>query len=68
MEQLQEANGAVGLAESTRSGLGPRIEVDGKDKNKQKKGGGGFQVGKRKVKTKLSALAKAKADQAMQLD
>lgn len=44
-----------------------KMKVDGKDK-KNKKGGSGFQVGKRKVKTKLSALAKAKADQAMELD
>ncbi|KAF7831769.1 mediator of RNA polymerase II transcription subunit 2-like [Senna tora] len=41
------------------------MKVDGRDK---KKGGSGFQVGKRKVKTKLSAVAKAKAAQAMELD
>lgn len=41
-------------------------QVDGSDK--KKKGGSGFQVGKRKVKTKLSALAKAKAEQAMEVD
>ncbi|KAE8123810.1 hypothetical protein FH972_018734 [Carpinus fangiana] len=34
--------------------------------HKNKKGGSGFQVGKRKVKTKLTALAKAKAAQAME--
>lgn len=41
-------------------------QVDGSDK--KKKGGGGFQVGKKRVKTKLSALAKAKAEQAMEVD
>ncbi|KAJ1403550.1 hypothetical protein SESBI_27258 [Sesbania bispinosa] len=40
--------------------------VDGSDK--KKKGGSGFQVGKRKLKTKMTALAKAKAAQAMELD
>lgn len=40
------------------------IQVDGSDK----KGKKGFQVGKRKVKTKLTAVAKAKAAQAMELD
>ncbi|RYR23762.1 hypothetical protein Ahy_B02g057256 [Arachis hypogaea] len=34
----------------------------------KKKGGSGFQVGKRKLKTKLTAVAKAKATQAMELD
>jgi len=43
------------------------IQIDGSDK-KKKKNSGGFQVGKRKVKTKLSALAKAKAAQAMEVD
>lgn len=43
------------------------IQIDGSDK-KLKKNSGGFQVGKRKVKTKLSALAKAKAEQAMEVD
>ncbi|KAL2625675.1 hypothetical protein AAZV13_07G065600 [Glycine max] len=43
-----------------------KMKVDGSDK--KKKGGSGFQVGKRKVKTKLTALAKAKAAQAMELD
>ena len=38
------------------------------DRNDKKKGGSGFQVGRRKVKTKLSALAKAKAEQAMEVD
>lgn len=46
--------------------LGKIVQVDGNDK--KKKGGSGFQVGKRKVKTKLTALAKAKAAQAMELD
>lgn len=41
-------------------------QVDGG--NKQKKGGNGFQVGKRKVKTKLTALAKVKAAQAMEVE
>lgn len=41
-------------------------QVDGSGKNK--KGRSGFQVGKRKVKTKLTALAKAKAEQAMEVD
>ncbi|XP_047181368.1 uncharacterized protein LOC124847834 [Vigna umbellata] len=39
------------------------MKVDGRNKKK-----GGFQVGKRKVKVKLTALAKAKAAQAMELD
>ncbi|KAI4355053.1 hypothetical protein L6164_003867 [Bauhinia variegata] len=42
-----------------------KMKVDGGTK---KKGGSGFQVGKRKVKTKLTAVAKAKAAQAMELD
>lgn len=42
------------------------MKVDRSDK--KKKGGSGFQVGKRKVKTKLTALTKAKAAQAMELD
>ncbi|KAF7137439.1 hypothetical protein RHSIM_Rhsim07G0016800 [Rhododendron simsii] len=43
--------------------------VDGNDKkNKKMKGASGFQVGKRKLKTKLTALAKAKAAQAMEVD
>lgn len=41
-------------------------QVDRSDK--KKKGGSGFQVGRRKVTTKLSALAKAKAEQAMEVD
>ncbi|KAL2335955.1 hypothetical protein Fmac_010401 [Flemingia macrophylla] len=40
-----------------------KMKVDGSDKKKK----GGFQVGK-KVKTKMTALAKAKAAQAMELD
>ncbi|GKU96868.1 hypothetical protein SLEP1_g10051 [Rubroshorea leprosula] len=39
------------------------MKVDGSEK--KRKGGSGFQVGKRKVKTKLTAVAKAKAAQAM---
>ncbi|KAL0905118.1 hypothetical protein M5K25_027297 [Dendrobium thyrsiflorum] len=42
-------------------------EIDGSDKKRKRKSGG-FQVGKRKLKTKLSALAKAKAAQAMEVD
>ncbi|KAK4769794.1 hypothetical protein SAY87_030326 [Trapa incisa] len=42
-----------------------KMKVDG---GKKKKGGSGFQVGKRKVKTKLTALTKAKVSQAMELD
>lgn len=41
-------------------------QIDGRDK--KKKGGSGFQVGKKKVKTRLSALAKAKAEQAMEIE
>ncbi|XP_048332677.2 uncharacterized protein LOC125423144 [Ziziphus jujuba] len=44
-----------------------KMKVDG-GVDKQKKGGRRFQVGKRKVKTKLTALAKAKAVQAMEVD
>lgn len=40
------------------------LQVDGSGKNKK----GGFQVGKRKLKTKLTATAKAKAAQAMEVD
>lgn len=40
-------------------------QVDG---GKKKKGGGKFQVGKKKLKTKLTAAAKAKAAQAMEVD
>ncbi|CAK8560830.1 unnamed protein product [Lathyrus oleraceus] len=43
-----------------------KMKVDGSDR--KKKGGSGFQVGKKKLKTKLSALSKAKAAQAMELD
>ncbi|KAE9460102.1 hypothetical protein C3L33_07984, partial [Rhododendron williamsianum] len=47
----------------------PPVVVDGNDKkNKKMKGASGFQVGKRKLKTKLTALAKAKAAQAMEVD
>lgn len=52
-----------------RSRLGLKylfLQVDGS--GKKKNGAGGFQVGKRKLKTKLTALAKAKAAQAMELD
>jgi hypothetical protein len=41
------------------------VQIDGGE-NKRK--GGQFKVGKKKVKTKLSALAKAKAAQAMEVD
>ncbi|KAK1265895.1 hypothetical protein QJS04_geneDACA000436 [Acorus gramineus] len=44
-----------------------QMKIDGKNKMK-KKGASGFPVGKRKLKTKLSNLAKAKAVQAMELD
>ncbi|XP_054785401.1 uncharacterized protein LOC129291875 [Prosopis cineraria] len=44
-----------------------KMKVDGSDKTK-KRAASGFQVGKRKVKTKLTAVAKAKAAQAMELD
>ncbi|EOX95988.1 hypothetical protein QUC31_005319 [Theobroma cacao] len=44
-----------------------KMKVDGSE-NKKKKGGSGFQVGKRKLKTKLTEVAKAKAAQAMELD
>ncbi|XP_009596264.1 uncharacterized protein LOC107810177 [Nicotiana tabacum] len=43
-----------------------KMKVDGKDKKKT--GGSGFQVGKKKLKTKLTPLAKAKAAQAMEVD
>ncbi|KAK7349524.1 hypothetical protein VNO77_06960 [Canavalia gladiata] len=42
-----------------------KMKVDGSGKKKFE---GGFQVGKRKVKTKLTAVAKAKVAQAMELD
>ncbi|KQK01455.1 uncharacterized protein LOC100844076 [Brachypodium distachyon] len=41
-----------------------KMKIDGSDKKK----GSSFKVGKKKVKTKLSALAKAKAAQAMEVD
>ncbi|KAI9109815.1 hypothetical protein K1719_018856 [Acacia pycnantha] len=41
------------------------MKVDGSGKTKKR---GGFQVGKRKVKTKLTAVAKAKAAQAMEIE
>lgn len=44
------------------------IQVDGSDMKRKGKNSGRFQVGKKKVKTKLSALAKAKAAQAMEID
>ncbi|RZC72517.1 hypothetical protein C5167_047993 [Papaver somniferum] len=43
-----------------------KMKVDGSAK--KKKGSTGFQVGKKKVKTKMTALNKAKAAQAMDLD
>ncbi|XP_042001795.1 uncharacterized protein LOC121751139 [Salvia splendens] len=42
-----------------------KMKVDGSSK---KKGGGGFQVGKKKLKTRMTPLAKAKAAQAMEVD
>lgn len=42
------------------------MKVDGGDKKQKKMSK--FKVGKKKVKTKLTALAKAKAAQAMELD
>ncbi|KAI3952044.1 hypothetical protein MKX01_004277 [Papaver californicum] len=44
-----------------------KMKVDGSS-CKKKKGSSGFQVGKKKVKTKMTALNKAKAAQAMDLD
>lgn len=41
------------------------VQIDGGEKKRK---GGQFKVGKRKVKTKLSALTKAKAAQAMEVD
>lgn len=41
--------------------------MDGSEK-KKKKGASGFSVGKKKLKTKLTPLAKAKAAQAMEVD
>jgi cytochrome c biogenesis protein ResB len=41
-----------------------KMKIDGDVKRK----GGKFKVGKKKVKTKLSALTKAKAAQAMEVD
>lgn len=43
------------------------LQVDGSDM-KNKKTRGVFHVGRKKVKTKLSNLTKAKAAQAMELD
>ncbi|KAM0009750.1 hypothetical protein Hdeb2414_s0086g00784821 [Helianthus debilis subsp. tardiflorus] len=42
--------------------------VDGSASKNKKKGSGGFAVGKKKVKTRMTPLAKAKAAQAMELD
>ncbi|XP_009396167.2 uncharacterized protein LOC135608990 [Musa acuminata AAA Group] len=44
-----------------------KMKVDGSDM-KNKKSRGVFHVGRKKVKTKLSKLTKAKAAQAMELD
>ncbi|XWS46075.1 hypothetical protein CRYUN_Cryun14cG0033200 [Craigia yunnanensis] len=44
-----------------------KMKVDGSEK-KNKKGGTGFQVGKRKLKTKLTEVVKAKATLAIKLD
>lgn len=43
------------------------LKVDGTEK-KKKKGASGFTVGKKKLKTRLTPLAKAKASQAMEVD
>lgn len=42
------------------------IQIDSSDA--KRRNAGKFKVGKKKLKTKLSALAKAKAAQAMELD
>ncbi|XP_009342512.1 uncharacterized protein LOC103934488 [Pyrus x bretschneideri] len=42
-----------------------KMKVDG---NEKKTKGGGFKVGKKKFKTKMTALNKAKAAQAMEVD
>ncbi|KAM0904338.1 hypothetical protein ACQ4PT_018053 [Festuca glaucescens] len=42
-----------------------KMKIDGSDKKRK---GSSFKVGKKKVKTKLSALTKAKAAQAMEVD
>ncbi|WMV10139.1 hypothetical protein MTR67_003524 [Solanum verrucosum] len=42
------------------------MKVDGKDK--KKKGANEFQVGKKKLKTRMTPLAKAKATQAMEIE
>uniref|UniRef100_A0A453Q4W4 Uncharacterized protein n=1 Tax=Aegilops tauschii subsp. strangulata TaxID=200361 RepID=A0A453Q4W4_AEGTS len=47
------------------SSVSPSLQIDGSEKKKK---GSSFKVGKKKVKTKLSALGKAKAAQAMELD
>ncbi|XP_076906991.1 uncharacterized protein LOC143563311 [Bidens hawaiensis] len=44
-----------------------KMKVDG-SASKKKKGSGGFTVGKKKLKTRMTPLAKAKAAQAMELD
>ncbi|KAL8119100.1 uncharacterized protein LOC141661202 [Apium graveolens] len=43
-----------------------KMKVDGMEKKKKK--GASFTVGKKKLKTRLTPLAKAKAAQAMELD
>jgi hypothetical protein len=43
-----------------------KMNIDGSDR--KKKGGSGFQVGKKTLKTKLTALSKAKSVQATELD
>ncbi|KAL8500023.1 hypothetical protein ACS0TY_019861 [Phlomoides rotata] len=45
-----------------------KMKVDGSSSKRKKKGGSGFQVGKKRLKTKLTPLAKAKAAQAMEVD
>ncbi|XP_062220807.1 uncharacterized protein LOC133920150 [Phragmites australis] len=42
-----------------------KMKIDGGEMNRK---GGKFKVGKKKVKTKLTALTKAKAAQAMEVD
>ncbi|XP_042049618.1 uncharacterized protein LOC121795209 isoform X2 [Salvia splendens] len=43
-----------------------KMKVDGS--SSRKKGGSGFQVGKKKLNTRMTPLAKAKASQAMEVD
>ncbi|KAD4178067.1 hypothetical protein E3N88_26658 [Mikania micrantha] len=45
-----------------------KMKVDGSASKKKKKGSSGFMVGKKKLKTRMTPLAKAKAAQAMEVD